>query len=80
MAASDSAGYADVMCNLYSEPAPNAFEDYIRRHRGQMPLPGWPLPPTAKPTVGPFDTGVFLTATADGQLVAHAGRTLDSGA
>jgi putative SOS response-associated peptidase YedK len=62
------------MCNLYSPPPVNAFEDYIRRHRGQKPLPGWPLTAPIKPAVGPFDTGYFLSAGAGGELEVRAGQ------
>jgi hypothetical protein len=51
------------VCNLYHVAPENSLENYIRRHLGKVKLPD-SYPP--KPTVGPFDTGMFMVADADG--------------
>jgi len=58
------------MCNLYHIAPENSLESYIRRHLGKVKLPD-SYPP--KPTVGPFDTGVFLGADDEGGLVGRLG-------
>ena len=58
------------MCNLYHVAPENNLDSYIRRHLGKVYLAQWP----AKPTVGPFDTGVFLTSDGDGGLVGRTGQ------
>ncbi len=59
------------MCNLYHVAPENSLEQYIRRHLGKVKLPD-SYPP--KPTVGPFDAGMSLTADADGGLVGRLGQ------
>jgi len=59
------------MCNLYHVAPENDLESYIRRHLGKVKLPD-SYPP--KPTVGPFDTGVFMTADDEGGLVGRLGQ------
>ncbi len=67
------------MCNLYHMTPKDDFERYVRRHIGKLWLPEAPDPrpglaPSAKPTVGPFDTGFFLHAISDGTPSAVTGR------
>lgn len=59
------------MCNLYHVAPENLLENYIRRHLGKVKLPDF-YPP--KPTVGPFDTGMVVTADADGGLTGRIGQ------
>jgi len=59
------------MCNLYHVAPANDLDSYIRRHLGKVKLPdSYP----SKPTVGPFDSGVFLVADDDGGLVGRVGQ------
>jgi len=59
------------VCNLYHVAPENSLDSYIRRHLGKVKLPEH-YPP--KPTVGPFDTGMFMVADADGGLVGRLGQ------
>ena len=59
------------MCNLYHVAPENSLDSYIRRHLGKVKLPDR-YPP--KPTVGPFDTGMFMVADAEGGLVGRLGQ------
>jgi putative SOS response-associated peptidase YedK len=59
------------VCNLYHVAPENSLESYIRRHLGKVKLPD-SYPP--KPTVGPFDTGMFMTADGEGGLVGKLGQ------
>ncbi len=59
------------MCNLYHVAPENSLESYVRRHLGKVKLPDH-YPP--KPTVGPFDTGMFMVADAGGGLAARLGQ------
>lgn len=59
------------MCNLYHVAPENTLDSYIRRHLGTVRLPTT-YPP--KPTVGPFDSGVFMVADDDGGLVGRLGQ------
>jgi putative SOS response-associated peptidase YedK len=59
------------MCNLYHVAPENDLASYIRRHLGKVRLPDtYPR----KTTVGPFDTGLFMTADGDGGLVGRLGQ------
>lgn len=59
------------MCNLYHVAPENTLDSYIRRHLGTVKLPER-YPP--KPTVGPFDTGIFMTSDDNGGLVGRLGQ------
>ena len=59
------------MCNLYHVAPENTLDSYIRRHLGTVKLPEQ-YPP--KPTVGPFDTGIFMTADDNGGLIGRPGQ------
>lgn len=58
------------MCNLYHMAPRDDFEIYVRRHLGKVWLPEAPL----KPTVGPFDTGMFLVPDDEGGVVGRLGQ------
>lgn len=59
------------MCNLYHMVPKEDLEVYIRRHLVQLSLPGM-LP--QKPTVGPFDPGLFLRADGRAGLQGVIGQ------
>lgn len=46
------------MCNLYHVSPKTELETYLRRHAAE-----WVLPEYSMTTVGPFGTGLFITAT-----------------
>lgn len=59
------------MCNLYHMTPKDDLVVFIRRHLGKLWLPEADPP---KPTVGPFDTGLFLLAADDGGLQGRLGQ------
>jgi len=61
------------MCNLYHMSPRDDFEIYVRRHLGKLWLPE-AAPAGIKPTVGPFDTGLFLRSDGEGGAVGEFGQ------
>jgi len=61
------------MCNLYHMSPRDDFEIFVRRHLGRLWLPE-AAPEGIKPTVGPFDTGLFLRTDGEGGAVGEVGQ------
>jgi putative SOS response-associated peptidase YedK len=61
------------MCNLYNMAPKDDFEIFVRRHLGRLWLPE-AAPGGIKPTVGPFDIGLFLRTDGEGGTVGEFGH------